>query len=292
MEKIQAAIAKARASRITAGAAEEAPRPTPDQPKPAPAAEAEAKVAETPPERVPADAETPWLALPAFTPQPRLLSRNRILAFESGQGALPFSVIRTRMLQQVRANGWHRVGITSPGPGCGKTVLALNLAFSLARQSEQRTILIEADLRRPSMARYLGIKGKANVSKVLEGTAPLSDHAVRYGGNLIFSTQSVPMRSSAELLQSKTAAAALDTIAARYQPTIMLFDLPPQLASDDVMAFAGQLDAMLIVVAADSTTVKQIDQCERELAAQVNVMGVIVNKCRHVEKSDGYGYGY
>ena len=182
--------------------------------------------------------------------------------------------------------------ITSPGPGCGKSMLALNLAFSLARQADQRTILIEADLRRPSLARYLGLKTRHEVSRVLEGTAPLSDHALRYGANLAIASQTTPQRAPAELLQSAAAAAALEAMAARYAPTVMLFDLPPMSAGDDAMAFVGMLDAVLIVAAAEATTVKQVDRCERELAAQVNVMGVVLNKCRYVDEGGGYGYGY
>ena len=72
----------------------------------------------------------------------------------------------------------------------------------------------------------------------------------------------------------------------------MLFDLPPLMIGDDVMAVAGTLDAMLIVAAAETTTIKQIDRCERELAAQVNVMGVILNKCRYTDETESYAYRY
>jgi len=287
MEKIQAAIAKARADRMVALATDNsAARALDDE-----SGEAAAVLAPAPPPE-PETPESAWLALPAFTPKPKRMRQSRILALEPGPEALPFGVIRTRMLQQMQANGWRRIGITSPGPGCGKSVLALNLAFSLARQADQRTILIEADLRRPSLNRYLGLKPGAQVARVLEGTAPLSDHAVRYGTNLILATQSGPQSNPAELLQSSATKKALDAIAERYEPTVMLFDLPPLMIGDDVMAVAGTLDAMLIVAAAETTTIKQIDHCERELAAQVNVMGVILNKCRYTDETESYAYRY
>jgi len=62
------------------------------------------------------------------------------------------------------------------------------------------------------------------------------------------------------------------------------------LVSDDAMAVMGQIDCVLIIAAAESTTIKEIDRCERELATQTNVLGVVLNKCRYME--EGYGYDY
>ena len=64
-----------------------------------------------------------------------------------------------------------------------------------------------------------------------------------------------------------------------------------ELVSDDVMGFMGQVDAVLLVAAAETTTTKEIDACERELAGQTNVMGVVLNKCRYANEGYGYDYG-
>lgn len=288
MEKIQAAIAKARAIReeaeATSGpAAPEAGPVTGPQDTPQAEHHAGSEIARRPPAAA-------WRALTAFEPDPAHMLRSRVVSFASGTDALPFDVIRTRMLRQMRASGWLRVGIASPGAGCGKSVLALNLAFSLARQSEQRTVLIEVDLRRPSLARYLGLNAGHKVASVLEGKAVFSDHAVRCGANLAIATQSGPAISPAELLHSPATTDALAEIARDYEPSVMLFDLPSLQAGDDVMAFIGNLDAVLIVAGAEMTTIKQIDQCERELATQCSVMGVVLNKCRHFDDLSRYDY--
>ena len=68
---------------------------------------------------------------------------------------------------------------------------------------------------------------------------------------------------------------ALEAYESIYAPDLMLFDMPPMLVSDDAMAFMSQVDA-----------------CERDLAAQTNVMGVVLNKCRYMGAENGYGYGY
>ena len=70
----------------------------------------------------------------------------------------------------------------------------------------------------------------------------------------------------------------------------MLFDLPPMLVSDDTMAFVGHVDAVLLIAAAEATTIKEVDSCERELASQTNVMGVVLNKCRYMGPEYGYSY--
>jgi protein-tyrosine kinase len=242
--------------------------------------------------RAAAEVDAAWQALPLYRPDPKHLERGRCVSFAGGPAAAPFDVMRTKLLQQVRGKGWKRIAITSPGPGCGKTMIALNLAFSLARQHDVRCIVIEMDLRRPSMARILGDRSGHQVSEALAGRAAVADHLIGHGRNLGFGTNCKPVAHSAELLQGPEAVAALDMIEARYQPTLMLFDMPPMQISDDTMAAMGLMDAALLVGAAETTTIAEIDRCEQELATRTNVMGVVLNKCRYLDKSEGYGYGY
>jgi Mrp family chromosome partitioning ATPase len=340
MEKIQSAIAKARAERARLGGApppppapiaplQQPPRPEsirpesirpeatrPEASRPAapaaaplaPAAQAplapaaQAPLAQAPvprpveaegaAEAVPPAVEAAWRALSPLRPDARRMARARIVAQEAGPEAAPFDVMRTRLLQQCRANGWRRVAITSPGPGCGKSTVALNLAFSLARQRDLRTVLIEADLRRPSLAKMLGVRDPVSVARVLEGTEPFARHALRHGTNLAVAMNQGPARNPAELLHGPNVAPVLAAVEQVYAPTVMLFDLPPLFANDDALAFVGHVDAVLIIAAAERTTIAEVDACERDLAAHVPVMGVVLNKCRYLGPAYGYGYGY
>ncbi|KMK63814.1 CpsD/CapB family tyrosine-protein kinase [Puniceibacterium sp. IMCC21224] len=276
MEKIQSAIAKARAERV--GGSQ--PGTT--------ALRTDAVVASSPA----GDVATAWQALPALTLSSRQMERNRIVAFRGGSAATGVDMLRTRVLQQIRANNWHRLAITSPSAACGKSTLALNLAFSLARQPDLRTLLLELDLRRPSLGSMLGVSRDISFSGVLDGTRQFESNAMRYGDNLAISTNPGPSRNPAELLNSLHVPDVLADIEARYDPTLTIFDMSPMLVSDDTMAFAGQVDCVLLVAAAEATTIKEIDQCERELAAQTNVMGVVLNKCRYMGPEYGYDYDY
>lgn len=304
MEKIQSAIAKARADRAAARgpegsaapapayAAPPAPAPTPT---PSPTVQHSTRVASRilttyPDEAVALALASRWESFPSFSPAPGLMARNHIVTFSGGEESVHFDVMRTRLLQLMRANGWKRVAITSPGPACGKSTLALNLAFSLGRQPSLRTLLLEMDLRRPSLARMLGLREPHHFARVLDGVEPFTRNAVRVGENLAIATHSGPERRPAELLHNPSTAEALDAIEAEYDPAVILCDLPPVFASDDAMAVMGHMDAAFIIAAAESTTIKEIDRCEREIAGQTNVIGVILNKCRYMEKDYGYDY--
>ena len=281
MEKIQAAIAKARAIRKADAA---------------PPSAAAASLADRPDASVTlassdAVAEA-WAALPVITPDPRRLIEAHVVTQTGCPEAAPFDALRTRVLQQMRTQGWRRLAITSPGPACGKSTLALNLAFSLARQPDLRVILAEVDLRRPSLARILGHHPSQSFADVLRGTQPFADQALRVKDNLAIAMSPNPVHSPAELLHSPAVAEVLAGIEATYAPDIMIFDLPPMLASDDVMAFLGQTDCALLVAAAEATKVKEIDICERDIASRSNVMGVVLNKCRYRDADYGYDYGY
>lgn len=234
--------------------------------------------------------DDPWDSLTVFKPSIRRLRRNRVVAADGGRPAMDFDVIRTRMMQVMAANGWKRVAITSPTAACGKSTMVMNLAYSLSRHRDHRTMVLEMDMRKPSLSRAMQIPGEHQFSRVLEGRAPFEDHAVRVNDNLIFATNVNAVAGSAELLQSPGTAAVLDDLTARYAPDTMLFDMPPMLTGDDTMAFLSRVDCVLLLAAAEETSIKQIDKCERDIASQTNVMGVILNKCRYMDRDNAYDY--
>jgi Mrp family chromosome partitioning ATPase len=154
-------------------------------------------------------------------------------------------------------------------------------------------MVVELDMRRPSIARVLGLKEPVQFSEALAEKEPPEDHLLRYGTNLIFAVNQSSKRHSAELLQGSTAAAVLDRLEAAYAPDVMIFDTPPLLVSDDTLAFLDQIDCALLVAEAERTRPAEVDKCEHELAARTNVLGVVLNKCRYLDRSDSYGYyGY
>jgi Mrp family chromosome partitioning ATPase len=238
----------------------------------------------------PDDISARWKALKQVSLNRRQLDLSLLVAKDGGPNSAPFDMLRTKVLHQMRTNGWRRIGITSPLMGCGKSTVALNLAFSFARNPEMRTMLLDADLRRPSIATMLGVTPSASLFSVFAGRVQFEGCALAFGPNLCFATNGRPHRSPSELMQLNQVAEELDRIDAEYEPDVMLFDLAPILQTDDALTVLQRLDAVIIVAAAEVTSIKELDQCEADVAANTNVLGVVLNKARSV--GQGYGYGY
>ena len=287
MERLQLAIEKARAQRegLKTDAAPPAPgakHPTRDQ-----AADSVADAPSLPQ----ADVGDLWRALP--TMEASGLSRNtgvQIVTLRSGPDSMPFDILRTRIIHQAQINGWKRIAVISPHSGCGKTLTVANLAFSFGRQSEMRTLVIDFDLRRATLARTLGQTPTHTMGDVLEGRVPFARHALRHGDNVAFGLNSGPVRNSSELLQSTATRDMLAIIEDEYQPDIVLFDVPPLRATDDSIGILRFVDAAIIIVAAEETPMNQIDVAERQVAELTNVMGIVLNKCRIRDGEYGYDH--
>ena len=234
-------------------------------------------------------ADEAWAALPAHVPNARHLARNLIVTREAGDAAMPFDILRTRMLKEMRTNGWRRVAITSPDAGCGKSTLAANLALSFARQTELRSILMEFDLRRPSLARLLGMPQPPKFARALTGELAPEEALCRIGANLAVGVSTDKVQGATEILQQNRVREVLERIEQLFAPTVMLFDLPPLMRSDDAIAFLDKVDCALLVVEAEVTPLHEIDQSEQELARNTSVLGVVINKLQHNDRAYGYG---
>lgn len=273
MERLQAAIEKARRQR-QAGAETPAPRPAPDAPG------------------APSDAAARWEALAPIVLNRRHLHRNRVVSHEGGPDAGPYDMLRTRLLQRAREHGWRRIAITSPDSHSGKTTTAANLAFSLERRQDIRTLVLDLDLRRGGLGRMLGQKVPHTMADVLEGRVSFAEHALRHNENLAFGLNGASVRNPSELLQNRRTSEILDEIDASYGPDIVLFDLPPMMATDDSFGFLRNVDCALILAGAEKTSMDLIDVAERQVAELTNVMGIVLNKSRYTDGAYGYEQGY
>lgn len=277
MERLQAALSRARERRGEAAASAPTPRVR---------TEGSAR------RRDRAAVQERWDSLPRYEPNQKALTANRVVSYFGQREATPYDMMRTKVVQQTRANDWKRIVVTSPNPRCGKSTLTANLAFSLARHTDLRTIVIETDLRRPALARILGATTHHFFSKALAGLEPAEQHMLCYGGNLIFATNETPAANPAELLQSERTSAVIADIEEYFQPDLMLFDSAPLLASDDTIGFLGSADAAILVAAAEITTIDEVDRAEAEIAEVTQVLGVVLNKVQFGLDSYGYDYKY
>lgn len=229
--------------------------------------------------------------LPPLLLGPDLARRHRLAAL-LGQGpATPYDILRSRVMRQMAEKGWRRLAITSPTPQCGKSTLALNLALSLARYGQFRILLLDFDLRHPALAKLLELRDPPEIAGLLHG-GRLVDHGFSFGTNLAIVPNGLPLLQSAELLQEVSTLAMLDRLEAEWKPDIVIFDLPPMQGNDDTIGFLPQVDCALIVAAAETTTLPQLDRAEAEVGQLTNVLGVVLNKCRYTDRNTGFEQQY
>jgi len=280
MERLQEALSRAR-ERRESGATVPA------------SGEAQSEMARRPASRASPEASVDvWRRLPPFEPNERLLKANRVVAYFGGREAAPFDMMRTKILQQVRTNGWRRIVVTSPTAQCGKTTITVNLGFSLARNTDLRVLVVELDLRRPELASLLGIRDRLAFVRYLSGEDSAAQHMIGHGDNLAFAASTAPSANPSELLQSTQARKQLEALEQEFSPDLVLYDMPPVLASDDTLGFLEFADAALIVAAAEQSSVDDIDVTEGEIAAVTNVLGVVLNKTRYTGRSAAYEGAY
>ncbi len=233
-----------------------------------------------------------WHRLQEFRISSHSARKHRISTMNPTKGSGPYDLLRSRMMRLMQDNDWKTVAVTSPNSACGKTTVCANLAFGLARQHEIKVMVLDLDLRRPALHKVLSQKPSDSFHEVLEGKVRTEDQLVRYGDNLAIGMNVKPSIRPSELLQSTATAKKLEQIVAAYQPDFVIYDMPPMLASDDNVGFLPNVDCAMLVNAAESTTMAQLDNCEKELAGLTNVLGVVLNKCRFHDADTGYDSDY
>lgn len=231
----------------------------------------------------------PWKRLRQVALDPRHLARHRLIsAGREDPAHVAFDVLRTRLLQALKARGWSRVAVTSPTKGCGKTFVSANLAFSLARTSA-RVALLDMDLRIPSLATVLGVREPAPMLDFLTGRRPMERHLLRVAPNLAVGLNAAPVTNASELLQAPETADTLAAMQDALRPDVVIHDLPPALLCDDLLAFLPQVDGVLLVAGGGVTQAEDVRKCERLLADQTPLLGVILNKAEDATL-EPYGY--
>lgn len=230
--------------------------------------------------------------LPSINPDEDCLSSHRIVAAQTDStDRAVYKILRTRVLQRLRASQWNMIGVSGTGPGEGKTVTAINLAYSLAQDVNHNVILVDLDLRRPSLHTYLGVEPKHDLSDFLKGSKDLEEILVRPGEKrLAIMTNQTTYRDSSEVLSSPELGALVHQLKKLGPKTITIFDLPPTLAGDDVLAFAPLVDALLLVVAEGTCRREHLAEAS-ELLKDVNILGAVLNRSRERSPSSGY-YDY
>lgn len=219
---------------------------------------------------------------------PAVLEDNRIVALNKHDPASwVFDSLRTQVLQKMEENNWLTMAIVSPTPESGKTVTAINLAISIAQQPQKTVMLVDFDLRKPRVAKYLGIKCNKSLNEYISGTEELEDIIVNPGiPRLTILPTNKAVARSAETLSTTKIQGLVTELKNRYRSRIVIFDLPPLLNVDDAMVLLPQVDCVLFVVGDGQHSEDEIIESMR-LLSRSNLLGVVVNRA-HVEQRTYY----
>jgi capsular exopolysaccharide synthesis family protein len=209
------------------------------------------------------------------------------------EGREAYNLLRTNLMFATKRNDRNArvIGITSSTHGEGKSLTVINLAYSIA-ESGRKVILVECDLRLPTLRKKLNLPRSTGLSNILAGIN--SEKATLHSDVLIkgldfVQAGDIPPNPS-ELLGSKAFTNLIDTLADNYD--VILLDLPPIGKVSDALVVSRCTDGLVIVVRNDYTNASELDytlrQCE---LVDAKVLGFVYNGSGAKSKKYKYGYG-
>lgn len=222
-------------------------------------------------------------------------SQNRILLTDPQLRAFPhaaaaFRLLRSKLQQGVKRNGWSTLAVSSPTPDDGKTTTILNVALSIAREKQRTVCVLDLDMRNPSVCKYLGLTEVQPISSYFDGDARAEDVLVQTSvPNLVLAGGQQAVDGASELLAGPRFEQLLEYVRDRWPDGVVIIDLPPVNVTDETLVVAPRVDAVLLVVSEGKTERKDLARALGVLS-DFRVAGVIINRASdfHVAKYDHY----
>ncbi len=214
------------------------------------------------------------------------LRENRVVdGADRRPAAQAYRMLRTQVLQRARAHHLSTIGVISAANGEGKTLTAINLALGLAAEANQSVLLLDLDLKRPSIAKTLGLVLDQGLEAWFAGNAKLEDLWCGLEGaeRLFLLPTLTPVPDSSEALARVTTARMFQELKERDPGRLMIVDLPPVLLSDDAITLAPHLDAVVLVVTEGRTRREDVTRV-LELLGNTRVIGTVLNQSTESEK--------
>jgi len=222
----------------------------------------------------------------SVTLDPVVLAANRCIIQRASDSVETdaYRLLRTRILQRCKETGGNTIMITSAVPGEGKTLTAINLSLILARELLQTALLVDCDLRRQSVHRYLGYESEKGLIDYLLNDTPVSE-LITWPGieKLTVISGGRPFTGSSELLGSVRMKELVADMKTRYPDRYVIFDVPPLLAGADALAFVPLVDHVVVTVNEGETPIPDVNKA-LQMIPREKVLGLVLN--RHQSNSD------
>ena len=190
-----------------------------------------------------------------------------------------YKVLRTHILQQTAEEGHNTLMVTGPLPGEGKTLTAINLALSISQELNHTVLLVDADLRSPSISKYFGLPDGPGLADYLTSGVPIDELLIHPENlaKLVILPAGQPVAQAAELLNSPLMRDLVQELKHYHANRYVIFDLPPVLTFSDALTFAPLVDGIIVVVEAGKTPRESIGRCQ-EMLKKFRLLGFVLNK--------------
>jgi capsular exopolysaccharide synthesis family protein len=233
---------------------------------------------------------SPWKGSPASHVPISLDTTARLLPHVTNSGVVEhYRRLRTKLLQQHATRPFQILLVTSPGPEEGKTVTVLNLALSYAMLPNYKVLIVDGDLRKGSLGKWLGVHGTPGLSNLIDGSATLEQVVLKSDEFPVhFMVRGNSKTPAAELLNSPLLGTHLRHMVEHFD--LVIVDSPPVNVITDTHLLAANCDGVLLVARAYSTTCKALERAAADLSA-FRIVGTVLNGANRNQlyrRYDGY----
>jgi protein-tyrosine kinase len=211
-----------------------------------------------------------------------------------------FRKLRTHIIRTDSSGSTKTIMVTSAVQGEGKSFVATNLAIGFAQDFDLHSLLVDCDLRNPSLAPRFGFQNKRGIADYLVGTEDISAFLIKTNlDKLSLLTCGSIQGNPSELMGSNKMASLVKELKSRYSDRFIIFDSTPLLATSEAEILTKLVDGIIVVVRAGKTPRETVEQA-MALLGKDKILGVVLNDVEFKSSglflryfgSDGYYYGY
>jgi exopolysaccharide/PEP-CTERM locus tyrosine autokinase len=183
----------------------------------------------------------------------------------------------TRIFSVTEKNEQNIIVVTSSAMGEGKSLTSVNLATVIASKIDHTVLIVDCDLRNPTIHKYFGLNPKVGLVDYLKGTIKLEDALINTGiGRMTFLPAGIPPDNPVELLSSNKMTQLIKDIKSRYKNRYIIIDSTPVLTTAESIAIAAQADGVVFVVRERMVPKKEVKHA-LSLLKGANLLGVVLN---------------
>lgn len=195
-----------------------------------------------------------------------------------------YKMLRTQIRQRTNEKGWNTIMITSVNHEEGKTLTAINLALTFAKEFDQTVLLVDADFRNQTIHKYLGYSVRHNLIDYLEYGRSLQDVIVWPGiEKLTVISGSHTVQDSTEILGSPRMGSLVAEMKSRYENRYIIFDVPPVLSQADAATFAPLVDCVVLTISPGRATLQDILRAV-DMLPEEKILGFAMNRHQAIKQ--------